>query len=97
VTDRRVFVFQDGNKKKSSSAYIDAIPTVERDGGETGSLWFGPKYPVLAGQGQKTRSWSRFSFGDTPFFSDIDDVDSVYRLVLDLKERNSRSNMATTV
>jgi|SRR5208283_96694 len=91
VTDRRVLVLQDGTKRKTSSAYLDAIPTIERDGGETGTLWFGPKHPMIAGRGQKARGWSRFNVGDIATFSDIDDVDSVYRLVLDLKDRSARS------
>jgi hypothetical protein len=33
---------------------------------------------------------NRFSVGDTPAFVDIDDVDSVYRLVLDLREQLTR-------
>jgi len=91
VTDRRVLILQEGWKRKTSFVYLDAIPTIEREGTENGTLWFGPKYPVLAGRGQKTRSWSRFSVGDVPVFADVEDVESLYRLVLDLRERASRS------
>jgi len=94
VTDRRVLVLQEGRKRETSFIYIDAIPTIEREGGQTGTLWFGQKSPVVAGRGQKTRGWSRFRVGDIPVFADIDDMDSVYRLVVDLRERRARTESA---
>ena len=87
VTNRRLLVVQGGWKRKSSWMYIKAIPTIEREGSTTGTLWFGPKFPVIAGRGQKTRNMSRFSIGDSPVFADIDDLDSVHRLVLELHEK----------
>jgi hypothetical protein len=41
----------------------------------------------IAGRGQKTRGWSRFNVGDVPTFADVDDVDSVYRLIVELREQ----------
>jgi len=52
VTDRRVLVVQEGWKRKTSWMYIDAIPTIEREGTTAGTLWFEPRYPVLA------RAWT---------------------------------------
>ncbi len=91
VTDRRVVVLQEGRKRKISFTYIDAIPTIDREGDQTGTLWFGQKYPVIAGRGQRTLGWSRLSVGNVPIFTDIDDVDSVYRLVTDLRERRAQA------
>jgi hypothetical protein len=87
VTNRRVLVIQEGWKRKTCSMFLSAIPTIEREGTTTGTLWFGPKYPVLAGRGQKTRGMSRFTVGDAPMFADIDDMDSVYRMVMDLRDK----------
>jgi hypothetical protein len=87
VTNRRVIVAQDATKWKTSWAYIANIPTVQREGTDRGTLWFGPKAPVVARGGQRSRSMSQFSVGDVPVFADIDDVDSVYRLVMDLREK----------
>jgi hypothetical protein len=87
VTNRRVLVIQEGWNRKTSWTYLGTIPTVEREGSMTGTLWFGPKYSLIAGRGQKTRSMSRFSIGDFPVFADIDDLDSVYHMVLDMRER----------
>jgi hypothetical protein len=86
VTNRRVLILQEGWKRKISSVFLEALPSIDREGAGLGTLWFGPKYPALAARGQKTRGMSRFSIGDVPLFADIDDVDSVYRLVMDLKE-----------
>jgi hypothetical protein len=41
----------------------------------------------MGGRGQKTRGTSRFSIGDVPVFADIDELDSVYRMVLDMREK----------
>jgi hypothetical protein len=90
VTNRRVLVVQDGWKKKTSMTFLESIPAIEREGAVTGTLWFGPKYPVLAGRGEKKRDMSRFSLGDVPVFADIDNVEAVYRLILDLRARASR-------
>jgi hypothetical protein len=87
VTNRRVLVMQEGWKKKTSWAYISSIPTVGREGSNIGTLWFGPKFPVMGGRGQNKRAMSRFSIGAVPVFADIDDLDSVYRMVLNLRER----------
>jgi hypothetical protein len=34
---------------------------------------------------------SRFDIGDVPVFADIDDLETVYRMVLDLREKNDQS------
>ena len=41
----------------------------------------------MAAKGRKTRDMSRFSVGDVPVFADIDDLDAVYRLTMDLREK----------
>ena len=91
VTNRRVLIMQNGWKQKTSWLHISAIPTVEREGSTTGTLWFGPKYPVFGARGQKTRSMSRFALGAVPVFADIDDLDSVYRTVLDLRDKSEQA------
>ena len=90
VTSRRILIVQDGWTRKTSFNYIDVLPTLQKEGSDTGTLWFGPKYPVIAGRRQATRSMSRFTVGDPPVFADIDDVDSIYKLVLDLREQMSK-------
>ena len=97
ITNRRLIVVQESTKRRSCSMYLEAIPTVERDGSFTGTLWFGAKYPVVAGTGQRTRNIrSRFAVGDKPIFADIDDADSVYRLILELSDK-ARSHQSDAV
>jgi hypothetical protein len=95
VTNRRVLILQEGWKRNTNWMYLEAIPTIEREGAKTGTLWFGKKYPVIAGRGQNKRSMSRFDVGDIPVFADIDDVDGVQRLVQELREQaRKESNSA---
>ena len=91
LTNRRALVLQEGWSRKTSSIYLDAIPTIARDGAATGTIWFGPRSPVIAGRGQKTRSMSRFSVGDVPVFADIDGVDAVYQLVTELRDKAGKT------
>ena len=50
VTDRRVLILQEGwTHRKISATYLQEIPNIEGEGTATGTLWFGPKYPVIAG------------------------------------------------
>jgi len=96
VTNRRVLVLQEAWKRKLNWMYLEAIPTIEREGTMTGTLWFGEKYPLIAGRGQKKRSMSRFAVGGIPVFADIDDVDGVQRLVQELRENaRKESNSAS--
>jgi hypothetical protein len=97
ATNRRALILQDGWKRKTSSIFLEEIPTISFEGTMTGTLWFGPKYPIIVGRGsrKKTRSLSRFDVGDVPVFADIDDVESVYRLILNLREKlGKKSNSA---
>lgn len=90
VTSKRILTVQEGWNRKSTFNYIDVIPTIDKEGSQTGTIWFGPRLPVLAGRSQSTRSTSRFSIGSTPAFVDIDNVTSVAGLVVDLREQLSR-------
>jgi hypothetical protein len=87
VTNRRVLILQEGWKRKTSTTFLSMIPNIEREGTSIGTLWFGPKYPILGGRRQNKRSMSRFSIGEVPVFADIADLDSVYRLIMDLRDK----------
>lgn len=94
VTSKRILIVQEGWSRKTSANYIDVLPTIDKEGSGTGTLWFGPKLPILGGRNQAKRDISRFRIGTTPMFADIDDIDSVHRLVLDLREQRSRRDSA---
>jgi hypothetical protein len=90
VTSRRILIVQEGWNRKATANYIDVLPTIDKEGSQTGTIWFGPKLPVVARRGQSTQNMSRFKLGSTPAFVDIDDVASVAGLVVDLREQLSR-------
>ncbi len=94
VTNRRVLILQESWKRRTNWTYLEAIPAIEREGDATGTLWFGKKYPVIAGRRQKTRSMSRFEVSGIPVFADIDEVDGVQRLVQELRE-NVRKDLGS--
>jgi hypothetical protein len=97
VTNRRILVLQEAWKRKTSSVLLEAIPQIEREGTTIGTLWFGVKYPVIAARGRKTRDMSRFSIGDVPVFADIENVDSVHRLIIDLRGQTSRGSISNPI
>ena len=75
---------------------LNAISNIGRSGSFTGTLRFGTAQPIVAGRGQKTQNASPFNVGNVPVFVDIDDVESVCRLILDVAEkaRSSQSKAA---
>jgi hypothetical protein len=88
ITDRRVLILQEAWKRKTQFSYLDSIPEISREGDDVGTLWLGAKLPAFGGRGTKTRGWSRCSINDgVPTLADIDNVDSVYHLILDLREQ----------
>ena|SRR5271168_3399446 len=90
ITDRRVLLVQEGFKRKTRAVYLDSITETQREGSSTGSLWLGPKLSMFGGRGRSSQSWS-FLNVDAPVavLADIDDVDSVYRLILDLRQKRT--------
>jgi hypothetical protein len=102
VTNRRVIVLQNGYRRKVVSAYLDSLPAVSKDGpdGSPGTLSFTPASGMLSnffaggsagssrGGNRSFQAWNSMSVGDSPVFRDIDDLDAVYRLVCDLREKS---------
>jgi hypothetical protein len=88
VTDRRVLVVQDAWGRRMSAAYLDSVPAVHREHGpeRIGSLLFGFPEPVRRDGWQ---IWNAMSIRRVPVFVDIEDVDEVYRLVAELREKST--------
>ncbi len=97
VTNQRVLIVQEGWTRKVRFTYLESIPEIVREGTANGTLWLGPRLPVIAGRRQPTRDTSRFKVdGYVPVLADVDDVDSVYRLIMELREkRKTRPNLET--
>jgi len=108
VTNRRVIVLQNGYRKKVVSAYLDSLPAVSKDGpdGSPGTLSFMPVAGMFSSffggssadtprRGSRSfQAWNAMSIGAFPIFRDIDDLDSVYRLVSDLREKSRHPSPA---
>jgi hypothetical protein len=94
VTGRRVIVVQNGWRKQVASAYIDTLPTIIKETGRNGSgtLRFTPPVsPWLGARGWG--AWDGMSIGTVPTFVDIEDLDTVYRLVSDLREKKTSPSL----
>ena len=96
LTNRRVIVVQDGWKRQMASSYLDSLPSLIKEGGSSGrgTLRFAQPDSLWSGR-RGWGAWDGMAVGTVPTFMDIEDVDSVYRLVSDLREK-SRSAKATT-
>jgi len=91
VTNRRVIAVQRGWRHRLQSAYLDTLPTLIKEGGSCGTLRFSPV--ILA------RGWPlvRSNSDGMPVFMDVDNVDAVYRLVSELREKVRRSERMDAV
>jgi hypothetical protein len=96
VTDRRALGVQRGFTRKTWACDIRTVPAIEKElrADGFGSLRFGMGTDTAGswqGFGIGTRSrqspWNSVSFGATNAFVDIEDADSVYRQINDLKAR----------
>jgi hypothetical protein len=85
ITNRRVLIVQRGLSFRTFSVFPNELSTIEREGTRSGTLWLGPKYPIVGARGQKKRAMSRFAIGDVPVLADIDNVDAIHSLLLDLR------------
>ncbi len=97
LTNRRTIIVREGwnGERNLCTRYLDFIPSMEREGNKVGTLWFGPKYPVVGSRGSKRRSMSRFDLNDeTAVFADIENVEAVYGLALELKRMVGRAPRA---
>jgi hypothetical protein len=89
VTNRHVLLLQEGWKRITNFVYLDFISEVSREGDTVGTLWLGPKYSMFASRGFRSRGFSLLSVGDgVPVLADIGNVDSVRRLILELREKS---------
>jgi hypothetical protein len=93
VTNRRVLIVQEAWGRKTRYSFLSAISEIGREGAVTGTLWLGPKLPILGGKGSPKRNMSRFYMGQMiPVLADIDNVDSVYRLIVDLQKKGGNAD-----
>jgi hypothetical protein len=95
VTDRRVIVVQNAWSRQVASAYINTLPTIIKETGRNGSgtLRFAQQVSPWAGA-RGWGAWDGMSVGTVPTFVDIENLDSVYRLVSDLRDKTQNRSLA---
>jgi hypothetical protein len=89
VTGRRVIAVQDGWRRQMASVYIDSLPTLVKECGSSGpgTLRFSMTETPTYGYHRSAATWDSMAVGAVPRFVDIDDADTVYRLVSSLREK----------
>jgi hypothetical protein len=84
VTNRRLIAVRRGSNRQMAACYLDTLLTLSKEGRSNGigTLRFAQ---IPGANGRST--WASWDGLSVPSFVDIDDVDSVYRLVSDLREK----------
>jgi len=91
ITNRRSLFLQQSYERKSRVVYLDTLSEIEHEGSTTGRIWLGPRGPMVGGRSQ-SRSLSAVNIsGAVPVLTDIDDVEAVYHLILDLRQKMTPS------
>jgi hypothetical protein len=92
VTDRRVLFLQEGFKRQSRVVYLDSLSEIQHEGSSYGRIWLGPRVSMFGGRGQQRQGWSSVDIGGSvPILVDIDNVDSVYRLLIDIRAKRAQA------
>lgn len=82
LTNRRVIVVQNGWSRRMASSYLNSLPNLVKEGGAkgVGTLRFNQS-DSLSSRQRQLAAWNALSVGDVPTFVDVEDVDSLYRLI----------------
>jgi hypothetical protein len=88
VTNRRAIVVQQAWGRKTAAAFLDTLPSLIKEGGANGvgTLRFSAA-PVFNRGSFTFGAWDGMSVGDTPVFRDIDELEAIYNLVSEQRER----------
>jgi hypothetical protein len=91
VTNRRVIVIQNLWNRRTAAAYIDTLPTIDRESRSDGigTLRFNERPSVFGRRQKASGSWDSSIVDGVPVFRDIDDIETVYRLVADLRNKTT--------
>jgi hypothetical protein len=97
ITNRRVIVVQNGWNRQMASAYLDSLPTLIKEGRSSGigTLRFSQAESMWSGR-RGWGPWDGMTVGNVPTFVDIDDLDYVYRLISDLREKARTSKVPSS-
>jgi hypothetical protein len=97
ITNRRVLILQEGQKRKTQFSFLDSMPEMTQEGDGIGTIWLGSKQPFLGARQSGTSSWSRFSVGGSVSkLCDVSNANSPYRLILDVREQAPKQSSPAT-
>jgi hypothetical protein len=88
VTNRRVIVLQNARQRKIASCYLDSLPAWIKEGGSNGTstLRF-MQTPTIWARSRGWGAWNALNVEGMPTFVDTEEVEFVYRLISDLREK----------
>lgn len=88
VTNRRVIAVQGRGSRRVASAFLENLPGLAKEAisNGAGTLRFSQTISGVNGN-RGFGPWDPMALSDSPNFIDIDDVDSVYRLVSEGRDR----------
>jgi len=98
VTNKRVLVVSvpgPGAARKVITAYLQQLPAIEKSvrGNGIGTITFGLGIPMnFAGRRSSAGSWDGGLSSPVPKFVDVEDAESVYRIVSDAREKAMRKD-----
>jgi hypothetical protein len=86
VTNRRLIVLQNARQRKIASCYLDSLPALIKEGGSNGTLRF-MQTPTMWARSRGWGAWNALNVEGMPTFVDTEEVEFVYRLISDLREK----------
>jgi hypothetical protein len=93
VTNKRVLVVDTGRGRKVIAAFLQQLPAIEKsvrsDG--LGTITFGLA-PTTRGGRSNMGGWDGGLSSPVPTFVDVEEVESVYRIVSDLREKSLKKD-----
>ncbi len=93
ITNRRILLLPESWNRNTQAIFLEAIPEITREGYGAGSPWMGEKLSPFSfsSRGSGKRTMSRLEIGQSiPVLAYIDKKGSVYRLILDLREKSRK-------
>lgn len=88
VTNRRVIAVQGRGSRRVASAFLENLPGLAKEATSNGAGTLRFSQPVAGVYGNRGFGpWNLMAFSGIPNFIDIDDLDSVYRLVADSRDK----------
>jgi len=93
VTNKRVLVVNTGRSRKVIAAFLQQLPAIDKSVGRDGigTITFG-LVPMATGRRSNMAGWDGGLSSSVPTFVDVEDAESVYRTVSDMREKSLKKD-----